>query len=209
MKKPQSKEKLFKEVGEKLRQLRANKSQKQMAEELGVPFRSYCRYESGERPPPLPLSIKIARLNKTTVDWLMGGIPTEEGDQFNENYYRHELIGRLIKELELSLEREHDWFQRQGFEYPESEDESFQGWKDFTDFLHEYYEQYADPQSVGSVGPVEPDYLPREIILITRWLKEFWANASEDEKIWMKVQFRKCFPQFLEWLQKHDYATIE
>jgi transcriptional regulator with XRE-family HTH domain len=146
LKKPRSKVKLFTDVGERLRQLRGDKSQKQFSEELNVPFRSYCRYESGERPPPLLLSVKIARLNKTTVDWIMGGIPVEEGDEFNENSYRQGLIRQLVRELELSLERQYKWFQKQGFKYSIAEDETFQGWKDFTNYLHDYCEKSEDPQ---------------------------------------------------------------
>lgn len=45
--------------------------------------------------------------------------------------------------------------------------------------------------------------IPKE--QIKEWLDEFWIHATEDEKVWLKVQFPIAFPQYKEWLQKKQY----
>lgn len=37
---------------------------------------------------------------------------------------------------------------------------------------------------------------------IKTWIDNFLKNASEEEKHWFKIQFSKCFPDFLEWMEK-------
>ena len=34
------------------------------------------------------------------------------------------------------------------------------------------------------------------------WIDNFLKNASEEEKHWFKIQFSKCFPEFLEWMEE-------
>lgn len=41
---------------------------------------------------------------------------------------------------------------------------------------------------------------------IKEWLDEFWANASDDEKAWLKVEFGRAFPEYKEWLLKKELA---
>ena len=37
---------------------------------------------------------------------------------------------------------------------------------------------------------------------IKKWIDYFLLRASEEEKTWFKIQFCKCFPEYLEWLEK-------
>lgn len=37
----------------------------------------------------------------------------------------------------------------------------------------------------------------------------FWKNASQDERIWLKVQFSRCLPEFEEFLKKEQYISEE
>ena len=37
---------------------------------------------------------------------------------------------------------------------------------------------------------------------IKTWIDNFLKNASEEEKHWFKIQFSKCFPDFLEWMEE-------
>lgn len=66
-------EKKFIEVGNRLKLLRGNLSQNEMAGRFGMTLRSYQRYEAGERVPPMVVLGKIAKDYKTTVDWLLTG----------------------------------------------------------------------------------------------------------------------------------------
>lgn len=50
--------------------LRGNRSQKQVAQELGIPQSTYAMIENGHRFPRKELQLKLARYFKTTVDEL-------------------------------------------------------------------------------------------------------------------------------------------
>lgn len=50
--------------------LRSNRSQKQVAKEIGIPQSTYSMIEGGHRFPRKELQLKFARYYKTTVDEL-------------------------------------------------------------------------------------------------------------------------------------------
>ncbi|MEO5358426.1 MAG: helix-turn-helix domain-containing protein [Nitrospirae bacterium YQR-1] len=33
------------------------------------------------------------------------------------------------------------------------------------------------------------------------WLDEFWDTAADDERTWLLVQFKKCFPDYANWIE--------
>lgn len=53
--------------GEKIRSLRGKKSKRKVAEELGISFSSYVKYERNERIPRDDIKIKIAEYFRTSV----------------------------------------------------------------------------------------------------------------------------------------------
>lgn len=53
--------------GEKMKQLRGKKSRRKVAEDLGVSFSSYVKYERGERVPSDKKKVAIASYFKKTV----------------------------------------------------------------------------------------------------------------------------------------------
>lgn len=57
-------------VGQKLKILRGKLSQAEMAKRLDVTLRSYQRYESGERPPPIRSLAEIADKYKIRLEWI-------------------------------------------------------------------------------------------------------------------------------------------
>ena len=56
----------------RLRTLRGNLSQKEMAEKLGIPQQTYCGWELGNRQPKLDKLAEIASQFAVSVDWLLG-----------------------------------------------------------------------------------------------------------------------------------------
>ena len=54
----------------KMVSLRGDRTQKQIAKELGIPVSTYAMIELGERFPRRDLQIKLARFFQTTVDEL-------------------------------------------------------------------------------------------------------------------------------------------
>jgi len=53
--------------------LRGSKSQEDFASELGIPFRTYQRYEAGERAPKKDALEKISQKCGVTVDYILTG----------------------------------------------------------------------------------------------------------------------------------------
>ena len=61
-------------LGERLKSLRAEKKLKQeeVAKELKIAVRSYCRYEYGEREPNATVLWRMADFYGVTIDYLVG-----------------------------------------------------------------------------------------------------------------------------------------
>lgn len=63
----------YREIGKRLKTLRAELSQPEFANELGIPWRSYHRYEAGERVPPVEILRKVVELRGESVEWVLTG----------------------------------------------------------------------------------------------------------------------------------------
>ena len=61
-------------AGEKIRTLRGKKSKRKVAEELGISFSSYVKYERNERIPRDDIKIKIAEYFHTSVQDIFFGL---------------------------------------------------------------------------------------------------------------------------------------
>lgn len=59
---------------ERLRTLRKGRklTQEDIAKELGISLKSYCRYERGERLPDADVLVRIADFYGVTLDYLVG-----------------------------------------------------------------------------------------------------------------------------------------
>ena len=64
--------------GEALRQARGNRSQKEVANELGISISALSMYESGERSPRDDLKVRMAKLYGLTVGYLFFGEKVHE-----------------------------------------------------------------------------------------------------------------------------------
>ncbi len=42
-----------------------------------------------------------------------------------------------------------------------------------------------------------------------RWLEEFWQNATDEERAWLKIEFMRVFPEYKEWLLKKEQEQSE
>lgn len=60
-------------IGKRLRTLRGDITQEDFAKKAKIPFRSYQRYETGERMIPLRALLKIADLCNVDIDWILRG----------------------------------------------------------------------------------------------------------------------------------------
>ncbi len=65
--------KRFAKIGAKLKELRGQLSQEEFAKKIGVPFRTYQRYESGERMPKADVVQRIAQACGVPVDSILAG----------------------------------------------------------------------------------------------------------------------------------------
>jgi transcriptional regulator with XRE-family HTH domain len=59
--------------GENLRRLRGEKSKRKVAEELGISFSSYVKYERNERIPRDDIKMRIAKYFNTSVQDIFFG----------------------------------------------------------------------------------------------------------------------------------------
>ena len=60
-------------IGEKLRQIRGDKSMVEVAEAIGVTYSSYIKYERNERKPRAEVMHRIAKYYGKTIDSLFFG----------------------------------------------------------------------------------------------------------------------------------------
>jgi len=65
--------KRFIATGNRLKELRGLLSQQDFALQIGVPFRTYQRYEAGERLPKGPILQRIAQRCEITTDYILTG----------------------------------------------------------------------------------------------------------------------------------------
>jgi len=69
------------------------------------------------------------------------------------------------------------------------------------------------PKGLNDVSCVcEPSKIPYDVSLVNikdapretmvQWLREFWTEADEDTRVWFKMEFKRRFPEYGEWLEK-------
>lgn len=65
---------------QRIRDLRedSDKTQKQVAEEIGLWLNTYRNYETGDREPPFEIMIKLAKYYDVSLDYLAGLINNPE-----------------------------------------------------------------------------------------------------------------------------------
>jgi transcriptional regulator with XRE-family HTH domain len=94
----------YTDIGARLRELRGSRSQKEFAAGIGIAFRSYQRYESGERSPSSVVIGKIAEACNVSADWIITGKLHDsidnESKRRSEAKRRAELIIRIVDMLE-------------------------------------------------------------------------------------------------------------
>jgi phage repressor protein C with HTH and peptisase S24 domain len=66
-------EKLLKDLGLKIRELRGKENQKDFAQKIGSDQKALSRYENGRFMPPLEVLLKIKEVCNVTLDWLLAG----------------------------------------------------------------------------------------------------------------------------------------
>ncbi len=62
--------------------------------------------------------------------------------------------------------------------------------------------KYLLPQRTGGKKVMHLDHAP--IINMMNFLYETWIDSSAREKIWLEVQFEKCFTSFLKWVKRTE-----
>jgi len=61
-------------VGQRIRQLRAQTTQEEFAQVLGISQAQLSKYELGQSAPPLGVLAKLGKLSGKSVDWIIAGI---------------------------------------------------------------------------------------------------------------------------------------
>ena len=42
------------------------------------------------------------------------------------------------------------------------------------------------------------------LILTQHWLEKWWEEADDEHRTWLKVQLKRCFPEYAQWIEKHS-----
>lgn len=90
------------ELSKRLTKIREERGYKrtELAETLGIPYRTITNYETGEREPGHSYIIKIAKLFNVTTDYILGlenetGSPDQDAPDSSEPVCRDELVNFL------------------------------------------------------------------------------------------------------------------
>lgn len=89
------------ELSKRLTKIREERGYKrtELAETLGIPYRTITNYETGEREPGHSYIIKIAKLFNVTTDYILGldeeSPPKQEKPEYGELVCRDELVNFL------------------------------------------------------------------------------------------------------------------
>ncbi len=96
---------VFHFIAARLRELRGDSSQGDFAARIGIPFRTYQRYESGERMPKTDALERIARVTGRSAEWILTGEvhlladrAAEEAALYGGDPTIHELL-QLLKSM--------------------------------------------------------------------------------------------------------------
>jgi transcriptional regulator with XRE-family HTH domain len=61
------------------------------------------------------------------------------------------------------------------------------------------YKQEKERPSNGIVNIAD---IPRE--QIKQWIDDFWNDLDKEKKVWLMVEMKRQFPEFVEWLKKNE-----
>ncbi len=97
------------QVGQRLRLIRGKFSQGEFARRIGVPFRTYQRYEAGETLPSGETLNQISQKAGKPIDWILKGDGSDESstysqglDEISIDKRSQERLGRILREGDRS-----------------------------------------------------------------------------------------------------------
>jgi transcriptional regulator with XRE-family HTH domain len=111
---------MYKDIGERLKKLRGDKSQKAFADMLGISLRSYICYEHGERPPTVEVLTRLAETTDANADWILGvkkpaepttfQVAEPPAEPYNDElkaFLKDTTIANIIKNLRVLCTEDH------------------------------------------------------------------------------------------------------
>jgi transcriptional regulator with XRE-family HTH domain len=179
-------------IGERLKQLRGRKTQAILAEKLGIPLELYQSYELGDKHPSLSTLRKICILHDVPVDWLVQGNGVQPDDW--ETSYLAVDLSKFVRDLEQSCKREKRTIL--------PDEREFIDWTNFVQGLNRMREERLRTLKLLSI---KEEDIP--VANIKEWLNVFWEKASNEERVWLDIQFRKCFPEYVEWVRANKDSS--
>ncbi len=94
------------QIGERLKQLRDGLSQEEFAKKIGVPIKSYQRYEYGQYAPHPHTLTRIAEVCDTTTDWILTGDLNIDRARMIERAKAASYLEEIVEKLEETNIRE-------------------------------------------------------------------------------------------------------
>lgn len=172
---------LYEDIGKTLKRLRGKGPQRKVAEAVGITLRAYQDFESGKRLPRLPILVKIAEIHDVTVYRILENV--EFGSPSFEALCST-YMAEMVRELDCSVEKGTATKEERDFRW------RMQLWQS-------NYELKLQEKN-------EKEEANRQLEAMKEWLDEFWEKASEDEKIWLLIHFKKSFSEYEGWLKERE-----
>jgi transcriptional regulator with XRE-family HTH domain len=174
----------YKEIGERLRQLRGRKTPLVLAEKLGIPLDLYQSYELGDEHPSVSILRRLCIIHDVPVDWLVQGTRFQP-DDWEASYLAVDL-SNLIHTIEETCKHEMRTI------LPKEEE-----FLDWINLIHGLDRFRKERLKALKIVPIKEEDLP--VINMKEWLDICWEKALKEERVWLDIQFRKCFPEYDEW----------
>ncbi len=154
------------DIGNRIKKLRGDVSQKEFAKKIGVSFAAYQNYEYGKRIPPAHILSKIADTCGMNVDWILSGTANIETarmyESINKKFYFEDLLKLLEKLVEREEKLKHKYVKGRA---AEKEELIYKEEKDFVEYLRDWIDQQKNLSLIGGEKTLYRMYKKIERIL--------------------------------------------
>jgi transcriptional regulator with XRE-family HTH domain len=174
------------DVGSRFRLIRGSMKQIDFAKLINVNRSYVAQIETNGNKPSIDYLTKVAQKFNVSIDWLLLGkenVNNQDKDVLQSIAENTQYAKNFVKELmEKLLEEKQEWVLLEAIATLSK--------NKMIDDLQSYIAEQPD------------DPVLNEMI---KYLKSVWYRSDEKMKNWLEIQFQKCFPDYLDELQKKLY----
>lgn len=174
-------------IGSRFKLIRGSMKQADFAKLLGINRSYVSQVETNEIKPSIEYLTKVAQRFNVSIDWLLLGkdnVTNQDNSVIQSVLEDNEHAKKFVKELmERLIEEKQEWVLIEAIAALSKNE------------MVEYaLKSYLVEQ--------QDDLILRRII---QYLRITWYGGNDKIKSWLEIQFQKCFPDYLEELQKKSF----